>query len=126
MINEKWSISELLMELDGAGLIVTDQCLVIDTLNQLGFDENKNLISMEESEDNEKPQILIEVDGGNIQMIYSTSNVGITVIDHDNIEAGQKELYELDDYGYNPIDVKGIQELIDGANEEISLNNGEM
>jgi hypothetical protein len=126
MNNEKWSISELLMELDGAGLIVTDQNLVIDTLNQLGFDENKNLVSMEESDDNEKPQILIEVDGGNIQMIYSTSNVGITVIDHDNIEAGQEELYELDDYGFNSIDIEGIQKLIDDANEEISLNNGEM
>jgi len=47
-----WSLEEILMELDGAGLIITDQDLLLETLDILGFDP-KIEVQMKSSEEDQ-------------------------------------------------------------------------
>lgn len=45
MTREVWTISELLDELDGLGLIITDQDLIEETLEEFGFNSNSSVLT---------------------------------------------------------------------------------
>jgi hypothetical protein len=68
--------------------------------------------------------ILIVVRGGVVQDVYSdTGDVVVTLLDHDNIECGQTDLIDFDNYGVAYTDKEHMQKLLDEANKEIEYNN---
>ena len=120
--NQKTKVSDLLKGLIGSGIIITDWNKLNKRIDIL-FGCNTNV---EITINRKKEQVLIDVNGGLVQDIWSTSeNTDFTVIDWDNIDGGQGEmdLYELGDY---PVTLKtevDILSEINKANQEILENN---
>jgi hypothetical protein len=68
--------------------------------------------------------ILIHVEGGIIQGVFSdTGDVIVTLVDYDNIEGGQEDLIDFDNYPVTFTNLEKMQKIIDTANNEIRLNN---
>lgn len=111
--NQKIKLNDLLRSLAGNGLVITDQRKLNKQINRLFGCADDAEITI----NRKKEQVLVDVDGGNVQGIWSTSeDIDITVIDWDNIKGGYSEmdLYELGDY---PSEVKTEQEILDAINE---------
>ena len=120
--NPKTKVSDLLRSLIGSGIIITDWNKLNNRMDIL-FGCNTNV---EITINRKKEQVLIDVNGGVVQAIWSTSeNTNFTVIDWDNIECGQDEndLYELGDYGIEVKTEGEILNAINKANKEILDNN---
>ncbi|HBD95167.1 MAG TPA: hypothetical protein DC057_13460 [Spirochaetia bacterium] len=117
--NPKIQLNDLLRELSGAGLIITDWVKLTKRIDILFGCDPKVEITI-----NKKPeQLLIDVRGGVVQDIYSTSeNIDATLIDWDNIEYGQEELFELGDYGVEVVTESEILSKINEANKDILDN----
>lgn len=118
--NQKIKLNDLLRSLSGNGLVITDQRKLNKQINAL-FGCNQNI---EITINKKKEQVLIDVDGGVVQYIWSTSeNIDFTVIDWDNLEGGQSDLYLLGDYG---VEIKTEDDILNAVNEinkEILDNN---
>lgn len=120
--NQRIKLNDLLRSLAGNGLVITDQRKLNKQINLLfGCDQNTEV-----TVNKKKEQILVDVKGGVVQNIWSTSeNIDVTVIDWDNIEGGQGEndLYELGDYGAEIKTEVDILNAINEANQKILENN---
>jgi hypothetical protein len=68
--------------------------------------------------------ILIHVEGGMVQGVYSdTGDVKVTLVDYDNIEGGQEDLIEFDNYPVTFTNIEKMQKIVDNANKEIEIDN---
>jgi len=118
--NYKIKLNDLLRSLAGNGLVITDQRKLNKQIEVLfGCDSNVEITV------NRKPErVLIMVDGGVVQDVFSTSeDIKFTILDRDNLEGGQEEPYELDGW---TTDIKTEQEILDeinSINKEILENN---
>lgn len=122
MNNPKIKVSDLLKGLIGSGIIITDWNKLNKRMDILfGCDTN-----IEITINRKKEQVLIDVKGGVVQDIWTTSeNTDFTVIDWDNVDGGQgvNDLYDMGDYG---VEVKTEIEILNAINEinkEILDNN---
>jgi len=120
--NPKITVNDLLKGLIGSGIIITDWNKLNKRMDVL-FGCNTNI---EITVNKNKEQVLIDLNGGLIQAIWTTcENIDFTVIDWDNIDGGQDEndLYEMGDY---PAEVKTEGEILNAineANQQILENN---
>jgi len=120
--NPKITVNNLLKSLIGSGIIITDWNKLNNRMDVL-FGCNTNI---EITINRKKEQVLIDIKGGVVQGIWSTSeNTDFTVIDWDNIDGGQGEndLYEIGDYGVEVKTEGDILNAINEANQEILDNN---
>jgi len=118
--NPKIKVNDLLRSLAGNGLVITDQRKLNKQINALfGCNSNPEIII------NRKPErVLIIVDGGVVQDVFSTSeDIKFTILDKDNLEGGQTELYELDGWTTDVITEQRILDEINLINKEILDNN---
>jgi hypothetical protein len=68
--------------------------------------------------------ILIHVEGGMVQGVFSDSaDVDVTLIDYDNIEGGEEELINFNNYPVTVTNLEKMKKIINNANNEIQLNN---
>ena len=68
--------------------------------------------------------ILIHVEGGMVQGVFSDAgDISVTLIDYDNIDGGQEDLIEFDNYPVTFTNIEKMQKIVDNANKEIKLNN---
>lgn len=121
-VNPKIKVSDLLRSLIGSGIIITDWNKLNKRMNIL-FECDTDI---EITINKKKEQVLIDVSGGVVQDIWSTSeDTNFTVIDWDNLEGGQGEndLYKLGDYGANIKTEVDILNAINETNQEILYNN---
>lgn len=120
--NPKIQLNDLLRELSGAGLLITDWVKLSKRINVLFDCDLKTEIII-----NKKPeQVLLVIDGGVLQEIDSTSeNIGFTLIDWDNIKGGggESDLYELGEYTANLKTEQEILNEINDANQAVLDNN---
>lgn len=120
--NQKIKLNDFFRSLAGNGLIITDQRKLNKKLEILFGCNSDSEITINKR----KEHVLIDVDGGIVQWIYTTSeDIDFTVIDWDNINGGQGEmdLYELGEYGADIITKDEILDSINHANKEILDNN---
>jgi hypothetical protein len=120
--NPKITVNDLLKGLIGSGIIITDWTKINKRMDIL-FGCNTNV---EITINKNKEQVLVDVKGGLVQDIWSTSeNIGFTVIDWDNIDSGQgvNDLYEMGDYSVAIKTKDEILNEINEANQEILDNN---
>ena len=118
--NPKIKVSDLLRSLIGSGIIITDWNKLNKRMDVLfGCNTNIEIVI-----NRKKEQVLIDVEGGVVQDIWSTSeNTNFTVIDWDNLEGGQTDLYELGEYGAEIKTEGDILNAINEINQEILDNN---
>ena len=118
--NPKITVNNLLKGLIGSGIIITDWNKLNNRMDVL-FGCNTNV---EITINRKKEQVLIDVKGGVVQNIWTTcENTDFTLIDWDNIEGGQEDLFELGDYGAEVKTEGDILNAINEANQEILDNN---
>ena len=120
--NQKTKVSDLLKGLIGSGIIITDWNKLNKRMEVL-FGCNTNV---EITINRKKEQVLIDVNGGLIQAVWSTSeDIDFTVIDWDNIKGGggEQDLYELGEYGVEIKTEGDILNAINEINQEILDNN---
>lgn len=68
--------------------------------------------------------ILIHVEGGMVQGVFSdTGDVAVTIIDYDDIERGQEDPIEFDNYPVTFTNIDKLQKIVDNANKEIEAND---
>jgi hypothetical protein len=68
--------------------------------------------------------ILIHVEGGKVQGVFSdTGDIAVTLIDYDDIERGQEDLIEFDNYPVTFTNIDKLQKIVDNANKEIEVND---
>jgi len=68
-------------------------------------------------------KILIDVQGGLVQAVFSNEPVEVCLIDWDNIkEGGETELATSDNYGAMPVTDQELEEKMAEANEYIKEN----
>ena len=120
--NQKTKVSDLLKGLIGSGIIITDWNKLNKRMEIL-FGCNTNV---EITINRKKEQVLVDVNGGVVQAIWSTSeDIDFNVIDWDNIKGGggEQDLYELGEYGVEIKTEGDILNAINEINQEILDNN---
>jgi len=68
-------------------------------------------------------KILIDVQGGLVQEVFSTGDVEVTLIDWDNIKEGcETEFVTHNNYSFAPVSEQELQKKIDEANLVVTDN----
>ena len=68
-------------------------------------------------------KILIDIQGGLVQEVFSTGNVEVTLIDWDNIKEGcETEFIIPNNYGFARMSEQELQKKIDEANQVVADN----